>query len=124
MATAVNRNQETLLQRALPDPGGRRDSLYTSGGYSVFFFEQGVVYAQLNDRRKFHIDYTLEQLEDVLDPGAFFRVSRKFIVRLEAIERIFTYFNGRLKLSVNPSPPTDVIVSRDRVPDFKAWMDR
>lgn len=89
-----------------------------------FFSEQGVVYAQLNDRRKFHIDYTLEQLEDILDPGAFFRVSRKFIIRLGAIERIFTYFNGRLKLSVTPTPPTDVIVSRDRVPDFKAWMDR
>lgn len=89
-----------------------------------FFSEQGLVYAQLNDRRKFHIDHTLEQLADVLDPNVFFRVSRKFIVGLEAIDRIFTYFNGRLKLSVTPTPPTDVIVSRDRVPDFKAWMDR
>jgi len=89
-----------------------------------FYSEQGLVYTQLKDRRKFHIDYTLEQLEDVLDPAVFFRVSRKFIVGLKAIERIFTYFNGRLKLSVTPTPPTDVIVSRDRVAHFKAWIDR
>lgn len=91
---------------------------------AYFYSEQGVVYARLSDRRKFHIDYTLEQLGDVLNPEAFFRVSRKFIVGLEAIERIFTYFNGRLKLEVSPSAPADVIVSRDRVSDFKQWIDR
>lgn len=89
-----------------------------------FFSEQGMVFAQLADRRKFHIDYTLEQLESLLDPNAFFRISRKFIVALRAIDRIFTYFNSRLKLQLKPATPSECIVSRDRVSEFKQWIDR
>jgi len=88
------------------------------------YSEQGMVYAQLGDRRKFHLDFTLDQLDDMLNPDEFFRINRKFIIRLRAIERIFTYFNSRLKLEVIPTAPFDLIVSRDRVPDFKHWIDR
>ncbi len=88
------------------------------------YSEQGMVYAQLNDRRKFHLDFTLDQLDGMLNPDEFFRINRKFIIRLAAIDRIFTYFNSRLKLEVTPAPPFDLIVSRDRVPDFKHWIDR
>ena len=58
-----------------------------------------MVYAQLQDKRKFHLDFSLDQLIHLLNPDEFFRINRKFIIRLRAIDRIFTYFNSVLKLN-------------------------
>ena len=76
------------------------------------------------DQRRFFIDYTLEQLEDLLDPHQFFRLSRKYIVRLVAVKEIRTYAGGRLRILLLPAPLTEVIVSRERVAEFKAWLDQ
>lgn len=88
------------------------------------FSDGGMVYAQLQDKRKFHLDFSLDQLTHLLNPDDFFRINRKFIIRLRAINRIFTYFNSRLKIESDPKSPFDLIVSRDRVNDFKRWIDR
>ncbi len=70
------------------------------------------------------LDRTLEELEQELDPTQFFRISRKCIVALPAIKGIHKYFSGRLKLDLDPTPPFDVLVSRDRVEGFQSWLDR
>ncbi len=70
------------------------------------------------------VDFTLEQLRDILDPARFFQVNRKFILSIESIQRIEPHFNHRLQLTLSPAPGEDVIVSRDRVSGFKAWLDR
>ncbi|MCB0632853.1 MAG: LytTR family DNA-binding domain-containing protein [Saprospiraceae bacterium] len=90
-----------------------------------FYSEDSLVYAITFENKKHLIDFTLDQLEQVLSPRDFFRISRKIILHLEAIHRIHTYFNGRLKLDLLPAPADlEVIVSRDRVSDFKQWLDR
>jgi DNA-binding LytR/AlgR family response regulator len=76
------------------------------------------------DQRRFLIDYTLEQLEGLLDPRQFFRLSRKYIVRLAAVKEIRTYAGGRLRVLLLPEPLTEVIISRERVAEFKAWLDQ
>ena len=68
---------------------------------------------------EFLIDYSLDQLEDILNPLDFFRVNRQFIVKAEAIREIHTYFNSRLLLRLSPDTPSEIIVSRDRVNHFK-----
>lgn len=68
------------------------------------------------------IDHSLDELERLLDPAAFFRISRNMIVRTSAIARITPHFNGRLKLSLLPAADAEVFVSRERVGDFKAWL--
>jgi DNA-binding LytR/AlgR family response regulator len=90
-----------------------------------FYSEDSLVYAITLEHKKHLVDFTLDQLEQVLSPRDFFRINRKIILHLEAIHRIHTYFNGRLKLDLLPAPiELEVIVSRDRVPDFKLWLDR
>lgn len=90
-----------------------------------FFSEDSLVYAITYENKKHLVDFTLDQLEQVLAPRDFYRINRKIILHLEAIQRIHTYFNGRLKLDLQPSPADlNVIVSRDRVSDFKQWLDR
>lgn len=88
------------------------------------YSEDSLVFALLTDGKKQHLDYTLEQLENVLDPQQFFRINRKVVVSADAITKIHPYFNNRLKLDLQPKPPFEVIVSREKVSAFKAWLDR
>lgn len=91
---------------------------------AYFYSEDKVVCAQNNNGKRHIIDYTLDQLEDCLSPDNFFRINRKFITKLSSIQKINTYFNSRLKLQLNPSPTSEVIVSRERVMNFKSWLDK
>ncbi|MBK7873160.1 MAG: response regulator transcription factor [Saprospiraceae bacterium] len=89
-----------------------------------FYSEDGLAYAKTVDNKKHLVDYTLEQLEEALDPKDFFRINRKVITHINAIQKIAPYFNSRLKLEMNPKADFDLIVSRERVNDFKNWLDR
>lgn len=90
---------------------------------AYFLFEEGMSWAITFAKTRFPIDYSLDELEQMLDPKLFFRINRKFIVKPEAIEKIHTYFNNRLKLQLHPNPESEVLVSRERVQDFKSWLD-
>ena len=90
---------------------------------AYFRFEDGMSYVITFSGNKFPLDYSLDDLEKILDPGLYFRINRQFIVKLKSIEKIHSYFNGRLKLNLNPASETEVIISRERVADFKNWLD-
>ncbi|HMN88554.1 MAG TPA: LytTR family DNA-binding domain-containing protein [Saprospiraceae bacterium] len=89
-----------------------------------FYAEEGLAFAKMSDGKRYQVDYALEQLEATLDPRQFFRISRKVITNLRAIHKISPYFNGRLKLELSPRADFEVMVSRERVQDFKNWLDR
>ncbi|MDA3891666.1 MAG: LytTR family DNA-binding domain-containing protein [Salinivirgaceae bacterium] len=91
---------------------------------AYFINDEGVVFAFMQNGKRYMLDYTIEQLDKEVDPLAFFRINRKFIVSLPAINQIHRYFNSRLKLKLKPEIDTDIIVSRERVNDFKAWLDK
>ena len=69
------------------------------------------------------INYSLSSLENELNPDQFFRVNRTFIVNIGAIKDIVSYTNSRLELKLNSYNETEIIVSRERVKDFKNWID-
>ena len=94
------------------------------GEVAYFYSDQSLVFARKKDQKQHHIDASLDQLEQQLDPKQFFRISRKAIVNIEAIQKIDTYFNGRLLLHLVPACDFQSTVSRDRVGAFKAWLDR
>lgn len=75
------------------------------------------------DNKQFLINYTLEELEQYLDPALFFRLNRQFIAHLSAIRKIHTYFNGKLKIELHPDVSQDVLVSREKSPLFKLWIE-
>jgi DNA-binding LytR/AlgR family response regulator len=74
-------------------------------------------------RKKDPIDYTLDQLEGLMDSKSFFRINRKVILNINAIQKISTYFNSRLKIASPALNEDDCVVSRERVNDFKSWLD-
>ncbi|RDI57546.1 LytR/AlgR family response regulator transcription factor [Flavobacterium glaciei] len=87
-----------------------------------FFSENKGTYMHTYDNRNYLIDTTLENLEQELDPKDFFRVSRKFIIPMKAIKEIVLYSNSRLKVVLPTYKEDDVIVSREKVTDFKEWI--
>lgn len=90
----------------------------------TFFFADGRdVYLVTNQSRKFIIDFTLEALEEVLDPAQFFRVNRTYILNIASIQDVVMYSNSRLKVSTQPPWDKEIIVSREKVGEFKDWFD-
>ena len=88
-----------------------------------FFSENKGTYIHTNDNRDYLIDSTLEELEKELEPQTFFRVSRKFYVNINAIKDMVSYTNSRLQIKLNSYNDQEVIVSRERVRDFKDWLE-
>lgn len=86
------------------------------------YSENKGTYLHTYDNRDYLLDGTLEQLESELDPAHFFRVSRKYIIPLKAIKDIVVYSNSRLKIVLPTFKMDEIIVSRERVNDFKEWL--
>lgn len=91
---------------------------------AYFFSQEKATFLQTKEKNRYIIDYTVEQVEQLVDPNKFFRINRKYLVSLEAVKDIITYSNSRLRLILIHSDETDAIVSRDKVQDFKKWLDR
>lgn len=89
-----------------------------------FISENGLVLIATQEPRRYHIDYILDELERILPPHQFFRINRKVIINIQAIDQVATYFNGRLKINSEQLSEEDGIVSRERVADFKTWLDQ
>jgi DNA-binding LytR/AlgR family response regulator len=89
-----------------------------------FYSLDKTTFARGADKRQHIVDFSLEQLEDILDPRQFFRVNRKYIICAAAIQDMVSYTNSRLKLNLKGSDDKDIIVSRERVQEFKDWLDR
>ncbi|MFY9241729.1 MAG: LytTR family DNA-binding domain-containing protein [Polaribacter sp.] len=88
-----------------------------------FYSENKSTYIHTTERRSYLLDNSLEYWDEQLNPEQFFRVNRTFIVHINAIKDIISYTNSRLKLILNSYSETEIIVSRERVKDFKAWID-
>lgn len=88
-----------------------------------FYSENKGTYLHTIYNRNYLVDQTLEQLEAEINPKSFFRVSRKFIIALESIKEIQIYSNSRLKIMLPTYKEDEVIVSREKVNDFKAWIN-
>lgn len=101
---------------------GQHLKVITTDEIECFFSENKGTYIHTFDNRNYLIDSTLEILEQELDMKDFFRVSRKFIVPLTAIKEIQVYTNSRLKVILPTYKEDEVIVSREKVQDFKAWL--
>jgi DNA-binding LytR/AlgR family response regulator len=102
---------------------GEHIKVFTTEDIQCFYSMEKYTFLQNNSGRDYAINYTLDQLEDILDPAQFFRINRKFIVSLSAISDIISYSNSRLKVKLNSNESNDLIVSREKVQDFKKWLE-
>jgi len=102
---------------------GQHIKIINSEDVECFYSENKGTYAATKDGRNYLLDTTLEQLEDELKPQVFFRVSRKFFVNIDYIKDIISYTNSRLQIKLNNNSQLEIIVSREKVKDFKLWLE-
>ncbi|MDE0535887.1 LytR/AlgR family response regulator transcription factor [Tenacibaculum sp. L6] len=88
-----------------------------------FYSENKATYIHTNSNRNYLIDNSLEYWQEQLDPEQFFRVNRTFVVQINAIKDIVSYTNSRLQLKLESYNNSEIIVSRERVKDFKNWIN-
>lgn len=91
---------------------------------AYFQSSQKITTAITNSGNPHIIDMTLEKLEEELDPQYFFRANRQFILHIEAIQRIETWFNGKLVVKTKPEAKEKIVISREKARSFKEWINR
>ena len=91
---------------------------------AYFYSDERVVLLMTNDQQKLPVDYNLDDLLELLDPKLFFRVNRQFIVKYPSIAAMYPYSSSRIKLTLQPAEPKEVIVSGEKTGAFKKWLDR
>lgn len=91
---------------------------------AYFLAEEDVVFAMLRDGSRYIVDRTLNEMESLLDPKAYFRITRNCITSISAIRKVSKYFNSRLLVELIPPASEKLLVSRVRVPEFMKWMDQ
>lgn len=91
----------------------------------AYYFSDGRLnFFKTTDNKKFIVDYTMDELEEMLDPNRYFRISRSFFVSIESIEKMDDYFGNRLVLQLKPMVDKEALVSREKVTDFKKWLGK
>ncbi len=89
---------------------------------SYFYTQDKITFLVTKEGKRYPIDYSLEKLEDMVDPARFFRINRQFIISIEAIKEMYAYSKSRVKVDLNPPCELETIVSTERSPVFKRWL--
>jgi two-component system, LytTR family, response regulator LytT len=88
-----------------------------------FVAEDKLIYLQ-TPTHKYPIDFTLDELENLLNPKHFFRLNRKVLGHLQSIQKIHNHLNGKLKITLTPNYAEELFVSREKASEFKAWLEK
>ncbi len=89
---------------------------------AYFYYEDGLTFALTFHGNRYPLDQSLNDIQQQVEDTMFFRINRNFIVNHNSIEKINTWFNSRLKLALIPPTQTEIIVSRERIKEFKLWL--
>lgn len=91
---------------------------------AYFFSDDRINFFKTFDDKKYVIDYTMDEIEKMIDPQQFYRINRAFLVSVKSIDQIHDYFGNRLKLYLQPGIDKEALVSREKVSEFKEWMGK
>lgn len=108
-------------ERFLVKQGQKLVSINTSD-VAYFFSHNALSFLVTKSNQKFIIDYTLDEVEQLVAPNHFFRANRQFILNHEMISAVHSWFNGKLKLEIKLPLDDEIVVSREKAPVFKEWM--
>lgn len=116
-------SQKEYKSRFLCKLGNKIKSIPTTS-IQYFYSQDKLTFLVDKTGKRLPVNNTLEEIDQMLDPSQFFKLNRQYISHFEAIDEIHPYFKGRLKLMLSPKADSDIIVSTERTPLFKAWLDR
>ncbi|GET33732.1 DNA-binding response regulator [Prolixibacter bellariivorans] len=104
---------------------GNRYKSVSVNQIKYIFSREGNVFLQSIDGQAFALEFSLDHVQKLLDPSEFFRINRNCLIHINSVEEMIAYSSSRLQLRITDEKPQEMfVVSRDRVPEFKRWMDR
>lgn len=89
---------------------------------AYFYTEDKITFIVTKEGKRYPVEPSLEKLEEMADPRAFFRINRQFIVNIESIKEMYAYSKSRVKLLLSPPTDKETVVSTERSPAFKKWL--
>lgn len=89
-----------------------------------FLIQERGIFLRTITGKKYDLDYSLDQVQKMVDPAKFFRINRNYLIHIDSIQDIYSYSSNRLGVKLKMLDHLDMIVSRDKVSDFKKWLDR
>ncbi len=122
IAALIDQKSKSYKSRFLVKVGTKIKSISVSN-IAYFFTHEKMTYIVSTDEKKFPVDHTLEEIDTLLNPNEFFRINRKYVIHIDAVREINPYFKGRLKLKLSPDIDDDIVISSEKTPAFKAWLD-
>jgi DNA-binding LytR/AlgR family response regulator len=87
-----------------------------------FYSKDKLCFARTHDNKEYMLSFTITEIEEMISPALFFRASRKYMVSHAAITKILVWFNGKLKVEIEPGATESIVISRERVNSFKTWL--
>lgn len=91
---------------------------------AYIFTEDKAVMIMTKDNKSYFINYSLDEVEHMVDEKQFFRLNRQIITHVDSIAKISNYFNGKLKVEVTPKFSSEIVISRAKAPVFKEWLEQ
>lgn len=89
----------------------------------AYFFRDELVMLVTKQDKKYAVNYSLDELEQIISPKLFFRINRQFLVNIQSVNVVHNYFGGKLKVEITPKYEGDVVISQEKASPFKNWMD-
>lgn len=118
----IKAEKSTYKSRFLVKSGSKIKAVKTEE-IAYFYADRKLNTLITKEGQKYPVDYSLDNLVTMLDPMLFFRVNRQLIIHIDTAVGIHPYFKGRIKLELKPPLDAEVIISSERTPLFKAWLD-
>ncbi len=115
------RDSESYRKRFLVKKGQQMISVDTSE-IAFFTAKNTLNYITTKSKQRFLLDYTLDDVEQLVEPSHFFRANRQFILAHDVISAFHPWFNGKLKVETRLPAEDDIIISREKAPQFREWM--
>ncbi len=122
--TALVKGGETMYKSRFLVKNGQRIQAIKVAQIAYFYSQDKLTLLMTHEGQKFPVDYSLDELANLLDPVQFFKLNRKVIAHIDSTHTIHPYFKGRLKVELAPPFEEEVIISAERTPLFKVWLDQ
>ena len=125
-------NYKEIVNKLLTKPVVEKRFLIRMGQSLRLVHQQDIAYFYTSDKitfmmtregRKYPLDYTLENLEIMIDPSKFFRINRQYIIHIDAIQQMHAHSKARVRIDLLPAAHEEVIVSTEKSPLFKKWLE-
>lgn len=109
-------------QRFMIQAGSRIRSIPVKD-IAYFYYTEKATFLCTADNHHYAAEYSLDRLEEMINPAEYYRINRKMIVSIKSISKIFSLSKSRIKLELNPAYNEDVLVSFNKTPAFREWLN-